>query len=125
MKTARFLTTMMTVMFFCLTIGQVNARKNDNLIKNTEQVNGLVVSETIYKNNDGLLSNYVKHNYSRDNQGRIVEQEDLLWQDNQWTKSTKIVHEFMGKQTTTYYYQWNKTAKAYKLVPEMTTSVDQ
>lgn len=125
MKTARFLATMMTLMFFCLTIGQVNARKNNNLIKNTQEVNGLVVSETIYKNNDGLLSNYVKHNYARDNQGRIVEQEDLVWKNNQWSKSAKLTHEFKGKQTTTYYYKWNKLKGDYVLAPEMTTSVDQ
>lgn len=125
MKQARFLTKMMILMFLCLTIGQVNAKNENNLVKNTQEKNGLIISETIYKNDKGLLTNYIKHNYSRDNQGRIIEQEDLVWKDNQWNKSTKLTHSFSGKQTITNYYKWNSLKNTYDLVPEMTTSVDQ
>lgn len=103
----------------------VNARRADNLIYNSEEVNGLVVSQTVYKNEGNSLSNFMKYNYKYDAQNRVVEQENMKWNEGQWSKDLCLRHTYSGKQMTTEYYKWNNKKQQYILAPEMTITVDQ
>ena len=48
----------------------------DNLIYNAEEVNGVIVSETIFKMEGTMLTNYMKHNYKYDANNQRTEDED-------------------------------------------------
>ena len=51
----------------------VLAENKSNLIYNTTEVNGLKVGETVYKSDNGTLTNYMQYNYQYDAQKRIIE----------------------------------------------------
>ncbi len=125
MKVAQFLSAMMVCMVLNIAIVQLNARNNDNLIYNSTEENGQVVSETVYKNNEGQLVNYMKYAYTRDAEGRILTQENLKWTNGTWNKTIALHYSYAGKQMTTTYHKWNTKAGEYVLVPEMTVTVDQ
>ena len=54
----------------------------DNLIHNAEEVNGVVISETIFKMDGTILTNYMKHNYKYDANNQRTEDEAQKWNSN-------------------------------------------
>lgn len=101
--------------------------QDNGLIRNAEEVNGVIVSETIFKMEDGTLSNYMKHNYKYDANNQRIEDEAMKWNNNKssWDKDLCIRYTYTDKSVTTEYYKWNKKKKDYILVPEMTMTVDK
>lgn len=103
------------------------ARNNDgNLIYNPEEVDGMMVGQTVYKMESGALANYMKYSYKYDDNKRMTESETLRWnsQKNKWEKDLRINYTYAGKTVTANYYKWNKKQKEYVLVPEMTVTMD-
>ncbi|MCQ4921307.1 DUF3836 domain-containing protein, partial [Phocaeicola vulgatus] len=54
----------------------------DNLIYNAEEVNGVVVSERIFKMEGTMITNYMKHNYKNDANNQRTEDEAKKWISN-------------------------------------------
>src|SRR5574344_600216 len=101
----------------------VMADNKSNLIYNTTEVNGLKVGETVYKSDNGTLTNYMQYNYQYDAQKRIIESEALKWNGMEWKKDMCIRYAYQGKSVTTTYYKWNSRKGEYTLVPEMTITI--
>ena len=55
-----------TVFVFAANLTVFAGNPGDNLISNAEEVNGVIVSETIFKMEGTMLTNYMKHNYKYD-----------------------------------------------------------
>lgn len=103
-----------------------SADNKSNLIYNSEEVNGVMVGQTVYKMEGSALANYMKYNYTYDNQKRMTESEALKWNSikNSWDNDMCIRYAYQGKSITTTYYKWNKKQGEYVLVPEMTVTMD-
>ena len=51
----------------CIFVANLTISANNpeaDLIYNTEEVNGVKMSETVYKMNEGILTNYEKYSYT-------------------------------------------------------------
>ena len=65
MKKIIFLKGMLSVvMLFIASLTISAAKPGDNLVHNTEEVNGVIISETVFKMDGNMLTNYMKHNYA-------------------------------------------------------------
>lgn len=102
------------------------ADNKNNLVYNSEEVDGLMVSQTVYKNDGSMLSNYMKYNYKYDDSRRMTENEMMKWDANEncWVKDVCMRYEYQGKSVTTTYYRWNQRKGDYVLIPEMTVTMD-
>lgn len=107
----------------------INAITNqDNgLIRNAEEVNGVIVSETIFRLDGSTLTNYMKHNYKYDDNNQRIEDEAMKWNSSKdsWEKDLCIRYTYTETSVTTEYYKWNKKKKDYIIVPEMTITMDK
>jgi hypothetical protein len=110
-----------------LFIANVNIQAQNNLIRNTEEKDGVIVTETVYKLDGGTLTNYMKHNYKYDENKQRTEDEALKWNGvrDEWEKDLCIRYSYTEKTITTSYYKWNKKKKDYVIVPEMTITLDR
>ena len=110
-----------------LFIGNVTMNAQNGLIRNTEEVDGLIVSETIFKMEGEGLTHYMKHNYKYDDNKQKIEDEALKWNSikEAWEKDLCIRYTYTEKSITTEYYKWNKKKKDYIIVPEMTITMDK
>lgn len=102
-----------------------SADNKSNLIYNSEEVNGVMVGQTVYKMEGSSLANYMKYNYKYDDQKRMTESEALKWNSikSSWDNDMCIRYAYQGKSVTTTYYKWNKKQGEYVLVPEMTVTM--
>ena len=116
------------ILFSFLFVCGMNASADNksNLIYNSEEVNGVMVGQTVYKMDGSTLSNYMKYSYKYDDQKRMTESETLKWNsaDNAWSNDLCIRYAYQGKSLTTTYYKWNNKKGEYILVPEMTVTMD-
>lgn len=103
-----------------------SADNKNNLIYNSQEVNGVMVGQTVYKAEGSMLANYMKYNYKYDDQKRMTENETLKWNNtkNAWENDVCIRYAYQGKSITTTYYKWNKRKGEYTLIPEMTVTMD-
>ena len=110
-----------------LFIGNVTMNAQNGLIRNTKEVDGLIVSETIFKMENDALINYMQHNYKYDENKQKIEDEALKWNGSKetWEKDLCIRYTYTEKSITTEYYKWNKKKKDYIIVPEMTITMDK
>ena len=115
------------LMIAVLFIANLPMNAQNNLIRNTEEKDGLIVTETIFRLEEGTLINYMKHNYKYDDNKQRIEDEAMKWNDvrEEWTKDLCIRYSYTEKSITTEYYKWNKKKKDYVLVPEMTVTMDR
>ena len=113
-----------TIMMVCGMNAMADNR--DNLIYNSEEVNGLVMSQTVYKNEDGALVNYQKISYQYDAQNRRIEEVSMKWNSNKntWVNDICIRSAYEGKSITNTYYKWNNKKGEFVMVPEMTITID-
>ena len=120
MKTLRF------IILAALMVCGINAMadNHDNLIYNNEEVNGVMVGQTVYKNVDNMLVNYLQYSYKYDNQQRMTENLCQKWNGGEWINDVCIRYQYEGKQVTTTYYKWNKGKKEFVLIPSMTVTMD-
>ena len=110
-----------------LFIGNVTMNAQNGLIRNTEEVDGLIVSETIFKMEGESLTHYMKHNYKYDENKQKIEDEAMKWNSTKetWEKDLCIRYTYTEKSITTEYYKWDKKKKDYIIVPEMTITMDK
>ena len=103
-----------------------SAANKNNLIYNSEEKDGVMVGQTVYKMDGNTLANYMKYNYKYDDNKRMIESEALKWNSSkdEWEKDLRINYMYEGKTVTTNYYKWNAKKQAYVLVPEMTVTMD-
>ena len=92
-----------------------------------EEVNGVIISETVFKMDGNMLTNYMKHNYKYDTNQQRTEDESQKWNSNKncWENNLCIRYIHGNKSITTEYYKWNSKKKEYILVPEMTVTMDK
>ena len=61
----------------------VSARNYDNnLIYNSEEENGMLIGQTVYKKEGSSLANYMKYNYKYDDNKRMIESQTMKWNSN-------------------------------------------
>ena len=126
MKTKVFLkTALLSAVILFGSISTFAANKN-NLIYNSEEKDGVMVGQTVYKMDGSTLANYMKYSYKYDDQQRMTESETMKWNSikNAWENELRVYYTYQGKSLTTTYYKWNSKQKAYILVPEMTVTMD-
>lgn len=105
----------------------LSAENDSNLFYNAEEVNGLKVAETIYKSDGDVLANYMKYNYTYDEQNRLTMSEALKWdgQKNEWKKEMCMRYAYEDGNVTTSYYKWNEKKGEYVLQPELTVTMSE
>ena len=110
-----------------LFIANLPKNAQSNLIRNTEEKDGLIVTETVFKLEEGRLVNYMKHNYKYDANKQRIEDEALKGNviSEEWVKDLCLRNSYTEKSITTEYYKWNNKKKDYILVPEMTITMDK
>ena len=115
------------LMIAVLFIANLPMNAQNNLIRNTEKKDGLIISETVFKLEESTLTNYMKHNYKYDDNKQRIEDEAMKWNDvrEEWVKDLCIRYSYTEKSITTEYYKWNKKKNDYVLVPEMTVTMDK
>ena len=115
------------LMIAVLFIANLPMNAQNNLIRNTEEKDGLIVAETVFRLEEGTLINYMKRNYKYDDNKQRIEDEAMKWNDvrEEWVKDLCIRYSYTEKSITTEYYKWNKKKKDYVLVPEMTVTMDK
>lgn len=126
MKTKVFLkTVVLSVITMACTLS-VSARNDNNLIYNSEQKDGLLIGQTVYKQDGESLSNYIKYNYAYDAQKRMTQNETMRWSNikNSWENDLCIRYKYEGANVTTEYYKWNNKKAEYILVPGMTVVME-
>ena len=84
------------------------------------------MSETVYKMNEGILTNFEKYNYKYNDKKQVVENVLQKWDEGRgtWRNHMCIKYTYNENSTTIQYYKWNKNKKDYILVPEMTVTMD-
>ena len=104
-----------------------NDPDQNNFIRNVEEVDGLIMSETIFKMESGMLTNYMKHTYKYDADKQRIEDEIQKWNavSNSWDNDMRLQYSYNDNSITTEYYKWNKKKKTYVIVPEMTITMDK
>ena len=114
-------------MIAVLFIANLPMNAQNNLIRNAEEKDGLIVTETVFRLEEGTLINYMKHNYKYDENKQRIEDEAMKWNGvkEEWVKDLCIRYSYTEKSITTEYYKWNKKKKDYILVPEMTVTMDK
>ena len=119
--------TLVAVIAFVANVTVFSANPDNNLIYNAEEVNGVKVSETVYKMDGNMLTNYMKYNYKYDDNQRMTENVSQKWNSmkNRWENDLCIRYTYSNKSTTTEYYKWNARKKDFILVPEMTITMDK
>jgi len=102
------------------------AANKNNLVYNSEEKDGIMVSQTIYKSDGEILANYMKYNYKYDDQKRMTESKALKWNDakSEWEDDLVMRYAYQGKSVTTTYYKWNNKKQEYILIPEQTVTMD-
>ena len=100
---------------------------DNNLIYNAEEVNGVKVSETVYKKDGNMLTNYMKYNYKYDANNQMTENMSQKWNGmkNRWENDLCSRYIYDNKSVTTEYYKWNNKKKDFILIPEMTVTMDK
>ena len=103
-----------------------SADNKSNLIYNSEEVNGVMVGQTVYKMDGAALANYMKYSYKYDDNKRMTESITMKWNGskNQWENDLCTRYTYEGKTVTTNYYKWNNKKNDFVLVPEMTVTMD-
>lgn len=110
-----------------LFIANLNINAQNNLIRNTEEKDGLIVSETVFKMEGGALNNYMKYNYKYDENKQKIEAETMKWDGlgEEWVKDLCIRYVYTESTITTEYYKWDKKKKDYVIIPKMTVTMNR
>ena len=127
MKTTGFLKTVALSAVLLVSSVAVSARNYDNnLIYNSEEENGMLIGQTVYKKEGSSLANYMKYNYKYDDNKRMIESQTMKWNSNKnnWENDLLVRYTYEGKTITTNYYKWNNLKSEFILAPEMTVTMD-
>ena len=127
MKTTGFLKTVALSAVLLVSSVAVSARNYDNnLIYNSEEENGMLIGQTVYKKEGSSLANYMKYNYKYDDNKRMIESQTMKCNSNKnnWENDLLVRYTYEGKTITTNYYKCNNRKSEFILAPEMTVTMD-
>ena len=79
MRTKVFLKTVALSAVILFSAMAASAANKNNLIYNSEEKDGMMVGQTVYKMDSGTLANYMKYSYKYDDQKRMTESETMKW----------------------------------------------
>lgn len=115
-----------TVFVFAANLTVFANSPETELIYNTEEIDGVKMSETVYKMNEGILTNFEKYNYKYNDQKQVVENILQKWDASkgEWRNNMCIKYKYNEGSTTIQYYKWNESKKDYILVPQMTVTMN-
>lgn len=115
-----------TVFVFAANLTVFANSPETELIYNTEEIDGVKMSETVYKMNEGILTNFEKYNYKYNDQKQVVENILQKWDASkgEWRNNMCIKYQYNEGSTTIQYYKWNELKKDYILVPQMTVTMN-
>lgn len=115
-----------TVFVFAANLTVFANSPETELIYNTEEIDGVKMSETVYKMNEGILTNFEKYNYKYNDQRQVVENILQKWDASkgEWRNNMCIKYQYNEGSTTIQYYKWNELKKDYILVPQMTVTMN-
>ena len=78
MKTKVFLKSVVLSAIILLGAAIAKADNKNNLIYNSEERDGMMVGQTVYKMDGNNLANYMKYSYQYDEQKRMTESESMF-----------------------------------------------
>ena len=124
MKTTGFLKTV--ALSAVLLVSSVAVSARNYVIYNSEEENGMLIGQTVYKKEGSSLANYMKYNYKYDDNKRMIESQTMKWNSNKnnWENDLLVRYTYEGKTITTNYYKWNNRKSEFILAPEMTVTMD-
>lgn len=130
MKTQVIFKTMLLFVMMFIANATMIANDNDpgnNFIRNVEEVDGLVITETIFKMESGMLTNYMRHCYKYDANKQRIEDQAQKWNavNESWDNDMCIRYTYNDNSITTEYYKWDKKKKDYIIVPGMTVTMSK
>lgn len=100
-------------------------RPETSLIYNAEEIDGMKVSETVYKMDGGLLTNYEKYNYKYNENKQLTENIMQRWDssENNWENRMCIKYHYTDDNVTVEYYEWNDKKNDFILLPGRTVTM--
>ncbi|RHB19233.1 DUF3836 domain-containing protein, partial [Bacteroides fragilis] len=119
MKTTGFLKTVALSAVLLVSSVAVSARNYDNnLIYNSEEENGMLIGQTVYKKEGSSLANYMKYNYKYDDNKRMIESQTMKWNSykNNWENDLLVRYTYEGKTITTNYYNLKSATKLFSVL---------
>lgn len=125
MKLIRNLFVMIAVLTANLTV--LAAQPETDFAYNTEEVNGMKMSETVYKVNKGYLTNYEKYSYTYNDNKQVVENMLQRWDNDSqcWCNHMCIKYNYDENGVTVNYYKWNGKTKDFVHIPAMSLTLNQ
>ena len=98
------------LMIAVLFIANLPMNAQNNLIRNTEKKDGLIVSETVFKLEESTLTNYMKHNYKYDDNKQRIEDEAMKWNavKEEWVKDLCIRYSYTEKSIVIFFSRLNE-----------------
>lgn len=128
MKTMHFIKSLFVVaMVFVANLTVFANNPETSLVYNTEEIDGVRLSETVYHMNQGILTHYAKYNYTYNDNKQVTENLLQKWdkKTSSWKNDMCIKYLYTSNSVTMEYYKWNKKAQDFILVPEMTVTMEQ
>ncbi|WP_300727109.1 DUF3836 domain-containing protein [uncultured Bacteroides sp.] len=126
MKTTDFIRTLLVfTLCFIANVTIFAGNPDGKLIYNAEEVDGVKVSETVYKMNNGLLTNYEKYCYKYNDNKQVTENLMQIWDgDNKcWNNHMCIRYIYTNSDVTINYYEWNEKKNDFILLPDRTVTM--
>lgn len=104
---------------FCNLSAKTNV---NNIVYNTHEKNGMLVGQTLYKQEGKTLTQYLRYNYVYNNENKIIENNIEKWDnENQtWINALTTKYSYENQNVLTKTYKWNSIKKIYQLMPEKT-----
>lgn len=103
-------------------LSSVSAKTNisNNIIYNLEERDGILVGQTLYKQEGKTLTQYLKYNYVYNNQNKIVENNIEKWdaEQNKWVNGLTMRYNYDGQNVSIKSYKWDNDRNNYQLLPE-------
>lgn len=106
-----------TVFVFAANLTVFANSPETELIYNTEEIDGVKMSETVYKMNEGILTNFEKYNYKYNDKKQVVENILQKWDESrgEWRNNMCIKYTYNEGSTTIQYYKWNNSKRIISL----------
>lgn len=96
-----------------------NLMAQDKFVTNDVMTGELVTSKIVYRH-DGFLYRHMKHDFTYDDQNRVVVKESFKWDasKNEWMPYTKINLTYNTDQVVMNYAKWNVKDGIYNYLQE-------
>lgn len=107
-----------TVVFAFICVVAVNAAKKDSFIYNSEENNGVVTSQVVYKLDDDQhsLLRYLKYDFAYNDKKQVVKKRAMKWngERNRWENYYFIQYVYDASGVKVEYSRWNSERNMYE-----------